>query len=97
MLLFEEFTNRGYHIISSTPKVYCKSIEDISAALEIICVSKICPQTKTINLIYQNFHKHVHLGKINIYPIASNSQLANVFAKPLSQNTSVVIQKHIWD
>ena len=47
------------------------------------------PHTKAINVIYHHFHEHVHLVKSSIYPIATNSQLADVFIKPLTQNTFV--------
>ena len=95
MELLKEFANQGYNLISSAPKVYCKAFEDNSGALEIACLPKMRPCTKAINAIYHHFHEHVHLGKISIYPNATNNQLADVFTKPLTQNTFVCLRKQI--
>ena len=53
------------------------------------------PRTKAINVIYHHFREHVRLGKISVYPIATNSQLADVFTKPLTQNAFVHLRKQI--
>ena len=45
------------------------------------------PRTKEINVIYHHFREYVRLGMIEIYPIFTNDQVANMFTKPLNHNT----------
>ena len=97
MELLKEFANQGYNLISLAPKVYFKAFEENSRALEIACLLKMCPPTKAINVIYHYFCEHDRLGKISIFPIATNSQLTDVFIKPLTSNTFVHLQKQICD
>ena len=87
MELLKEFTNKEYNVISTAPKVYCKSFEDNSGTLEIVCLLKMQPHAKAINVIYHHIHKHVYHGIIAIFLIATNSQLADIFFKPLTKNT----------
>ena len=84
MELLKKIANHEYNIFA-VPKVYCKAIEDNSGKLEIACLPKMYPHTKEVNMAYHHFHEHVHLGKISIYPIATNSQLADVFTEPLTK------------
>ena len=48
-------------------------------------VLKMCPCTKALNVIYHHFCEHIWLGKFAIYLIATYSQLADMFTKPLTQ------------
>ena len=89
MKLLDEFTNRGYNLISTALQVYCTTSKDNSGELEITHLSKMCPHTKAINAIYQHLCNHVHLGKIAICHTATNRQLANISTMPLTQNTFV--------
>ena len=66
--------------------MYCKAFEDITRALEFDRLPKMRPRTKAINAVYHHFREHVRLGKIFIYPIASEEQIADIFTKPLTQN-----------
>jgi len=89
MELMDELKDRGYELISTEPKVYCKAFEDNSGALEIARLPKMRPRTKAINVIYHHFREYVRLGLISIYPISTDDQVADIFTKPLTQNPFV--------
>lgn len=95
MELLEEFMSRGYKLLSSEPRVYCKAFEDNSGALEIARMPKMRPRTKAINVVYHHFREHVRLGKVAIYPIASVDQKADIMTKPLVQNVFLNLRKAI--
>ena len=59
MELMDELKDRGYELISTEPKVYCKAFEDNSGALEIARLPKMRPRTKAINVIYHHFREYV--------------------------------------
>jgi hypothetical protein len=66
------------------PKVYYKSFEKNSGALEMAKTPKMRPTTKHINLVFRHFRDFVHHGLIMIYPVGTLDQLADIFTKPLS-------------
>ena len=86
MELMDELKDRGYELISTKPKVYCKSFKDNSGALEIARLPKMRPRTKAINVIYHHFREYVRMGLISIYPISTDDHVADIFTKPLTQN-----------
>ena len=85
----EYLKERVYDLISDNTIVYCKVFEDNSGALEIARLPKMRPHTKSINVIYHHFWEYVRLGMIKIYPISTHDQVADMFTKPLTQNTFV--------
>ena len=87
MNLLNEIKAHGHDIVSQTPRVHCKAFEDNSGALELARLPKIRPRTKHINLVYHHFKDHVRKGLISIYPIDTNNQIADIFTKPLPQNS----------
>ena len=94
--LLKELTNRRCNLILTASNVYCKSFEDNSGALKIACLLEMQPHTKAINVIYHHFYEHVCLGKISIYPIATYSQLADVFTKPLQNIWKQFLEKNAF-
>ena len=89
MELMDELKDRGYELISTEPKVYCKAFEDNSGALKIARLPKMRPRTKAINVIYHHFREYVRMVLISIYPISTDDQVADIFTKPLTQNPFV--------
>ena len=73
----------------------CKAFEDNSGALELARTPKLRPRTKHINIKYHHFRDHVRSGKIKIYPVKSEDQLADVLTKPLPQNLFLRFRKLI--
>ena len=71
----------------SKPEIHCKAFEDNSGALEMARLPKMRPRTKHLNLSYHHFREHVRLSKVQIYPIDTTNQIADIFTKPLPQNT----------
>ena len=93
MDLINEFKQHGFQVISSQPRVRCRAYEDNSGALELARLPKLRPRTKHINIKYHHFREHVRNGLIQIYPITTRDQIADIFTKPLSQNQFLKLRK----
>ena len=65
------------------PSVKCKLFEDNNGAIELAKAPKICPRTKHITLKYHHFREHIRKGLIEINPIDTLEQLADIFTKAL--------------
>jgi histone deacetylase 1/2 len=87
MELLEEMRERKHQVICTKPIVYCKVFEYNSGALELARLPKLRPRTKHINVCYHHFREHVRLGLIKILPVSTDDQIADIFTKPLAQNT----------
>ena len=87
MELLDEMKGRGYELLSTEPKIFCTAFEDNSGALEIGRLPKMPPRTKAINVVYHHFREYVRMGLIKIYDISTENQIADIFTKPLVQNT----------
>ena len=86
MNLSQEHKEQHLPIISTVPLIHCKAFEDNSGALELARLPKLRPRTKHINLVYHHFRDHVRKGLIQILPIGTEDQIADIFTKPLPQN-----------
>ena len=95
MNLINEFKQHGFKAVSNQPRVFCKAFEDNSGALELTRLLKMRPRTKHINIKYHHFREHVRLGLIKVFPISTNDQIADLFMKPLPQNTFLKLQKEL--
>ena len=88
MNLVKELKELGFNKNQYTaPVVKCKAFEDNTGALEVANVPKMRPRTKHINNQYHHFRSFVRSGEIKIEHISTENQLADMFTKPLSQNT----------
>ena len=87
MDLLRELKDYDFEVIHSEPHVYCKVFEDNSGALELARLPKLRPRTKHINVAYHHFREHVREGLIKIFPVSTHDQIADIFTKPLAQNT----------
>ena len=61
----------------------CKVFEDNNGAIELAKTPKIRPRTKHITLKYYHFKEHVRKGLIEINPIDTLKQVADIFTKAL--------------
>ena len=86
MNLLQEFKDHGIATVSVKPRIHCKAYEDNTGALELARLPKLRPRTKHINLVYHHFREHVRQGHIQVLPIRSTDQIADIFTKPLQQN-----------
>ena len=95
MNLIKELKERKITTISSVPKVYCKAFEDNSGALELARSPKLRPRTKHINNTYHHFREYVRNRLIQLFPIGTEFQVADIFTKPLSKDLFVKFRKCI--
>ena len=79
----KELKNKRFGTYSTTAYVKCKLFEDNSGALELAKVPKVRPRTKHINLQYHHFRSHVRDGTVDVVPISTENQLADILTKPL--------------
>jgi hypothetical protein len=56
---------------------------------------KLAPRSKSIAVKYHWFREHLEPGVIDIHPIASADQLADIFTKPLSPPTFILLRKRL--
>ena len=71
------------NIESKLSSVKCKLFEDNKGAIELAKAPKIRPCTKHIALKYHHFREHVRKGLIEINPIDTLEQVADIFTKAL--------------
>ena len=69
------------NIESKRPSVKCKLFKDNNGAIELSKAPKIRPRTKHIALKYNHFWEHVQKGLIEINPIDTLEQIADIFTK----------------
>ena len=93
--LVKEIQKKKISTISSVPSVYCKAFEDNSGALEIAKSPKMRPRTKHINLVYHHFREHVRTRLIQLFPISTTSQVADIYTKPLARDLFTKFRKQI--
>ena len=72
------------NIESKCPSVTCKVFEDNNGEIKLSKALKIRPRTKHIALKYHHFREHVRKSLIEINPIDTLEQVADIFTKALS-------------
>ena len=93
--LIKEMKERNIATVSSVPTVFCKAFEDNSGALELAKSPKMRPRTKHLNLVYHHFREHVRTRIIQLFPISTNFQLADIYTKPLPKELFIKFRKSI--
>ena len=78
-----EQLEKTLNIESKHPSVKCKVFEDNNGVIELAKATKICPRTKHIALNYHHFREHVRKVLIEINPIDTLEQVADIFTKAL--------------
>jgi len=68
------------------PKIHCRVFEDNNGALEKAKMPKFRPRTKHINIKYWHFVEYVKQHNIEILPVDTKDQLADIFTKPLPKD-----------
>ena len=66
-----------------TPRMHCKVFEDNTACISMASAKKFAPRTKHIALKYHHFRSAMNEGKIKIFHVNTNEQIADIFTKPL--------------
>ena len=78
-----EQLEKTLNIQSKRPNMKCKVFEDINGAIELAKAPKIRPRTKHISLKYHHFREHVRKSLIEINPVDTLEQVADIFKKAL--------------
>ena len=79
----KEMKRYGIPIGCTQSTVRCRVFEDNSGAIEMAKVHKYRPRTKHINVKYHHFRDYVTRGEINIQPIRTDEQPADMLTKPV--------------
>ena len=93
--LIKEMKTNNISTISTAPTVFCKVFEDNSGALEVAKSPKLTPRTKHFNLRYHHFRESVRLRIIQLFPISTVNQLADIYTKPLPRDIFIKFRKQI--
>ena len=91
MRTLEEMKRMGMPISSSKGKLFCRVFEDNSGALEMAKVHKFRPRTKHINVKYHHFRDYVCRGDVDLFPINTTNQPADMLTKPVNTN---ILKRH---
>jgi Reverse transcriptase (RNA-dependent DNA polymerase) len=83
--LVTELRDKGVPMTWCQPKIHCRVFEDNNGALELARTPKYRPRTKHINIKYWHFIEYVTKHNIEILPVDSKDQLADIFTKPLAK------------
>jgi hypothetical protein len=83
MRLLEEFKAFGISVPNTNSTVFCKLFEDNAGAIHLAKVLKMRPPTCHINQKYHHFREWVKSGLIDILPIDTLEQPADLMTKPL--------------
>jgi hypothetical protein len=83
MGLLQEMKEHGVINKDYCPKVFYKAFEDNSGALVLARAPRMRPRTCHINVKYHHFRQAVANKEIEIYPIDTEDQIADLWTKPL--------------
>jgi hypothetical protein len=83
MNLLKEMQEQGVDIPKINPVVYCKLFEDNAGAIHLAKAPKMRPQMRHINQKYHHFREWVKKGLVEILPIDTTEQPADLLMKPL--------------
>jgi hypothetical protein len=83
MNLLKDMEKQGVHVPKTNPVVSCKLFEDNAGAIHLAKASTMRPQTRHINQRYHHFREWVKKGFIEILPIDTPEQPADLLTKPL--------------
>jgi hypothetical protein len=93
--LINELHKNGFKYNSQKPVLHCTLFEDNNGAIEMANTPKIRPRRKHINIKYHHFREAVQQGIIYIKRIDTTQQQADIFTKPLQEQTFIYLRKLI--
>ena len=74
------------------PKIHCKVFEDSTSCISMATSDKFSPRTKHIAIKYHYFCRYVKDKTIQILPINTTEQTADVFTKPIEEKLFSYLQ-----
>ena len=84
MTLLQEI-NKIFPINTKKAQFHCKVFEDNNSCISLATSEKFSPRTKHIALKYHHFRRYITDKLIDILPIDTKEQLADIFTKPLDE------------
>ena len=91
--LLKEMQEQGVDVPKTNAVVYCKLFEDNAGAIHLAKAPKMRPRTRHINQKYHHFREWVKSGLIEILPIDTREQVADLLTKPLDYASFVKHRK----
>ncbi|KAL7460030.1 hypothetical protein ACHAXS_000498 [Conticribra weissflogii] len=79
----------------SKPNFFCRVWEDNHSCIKVPESPKFTPRTKHIALKYHHFRRYVDDKTIQIHPIDTREQIADIFTKPLDEKQFVYLRKKL--
>ena len=92
MNLLDELQKRGFEVTRGKATVRCKVFEDNAGAIEIATQEKFRPRTKHINIRFHHFRQLLQQGRIEIVPIKSEDNPADILTHPVAVDR---LSKHV--
>ena len=92
MTLLQE-VNAIFSINMPKPKFHCKVFEDNNSCISLATQQKFSPRTKHIALKYHHFRQYVRDNIVEILPIDTKEQIADIFTKPLDEKSFTYLRE----
>ena len=83
--MIKEMGRNKIKMVKMNPKIYCEVYEENSGALEIAKEHKYIPRTKHLNIKLHHFRQYANNNEIDMLPINTDDQPADIFTKPLEE------------
>ena len=83
--MIKEMGRNKIKMVTMNPKIYCEVYEENSGALAIEKEHKYRPRMKHLNIKLHHFRKYLNNNEIEILPIKTDDQPADIFTKPLAE------------
>ena len=93
--MIKEMGRNKIKMVTMNPRIYFEVYEDNSGALAISKEHKYRPRTKHLNIKPHHFRQYVNNNEIDILPIKTDDQPADIFTKPLAEPILIKHQKFI--
>ena len=85
MTLLQEI-DKIFSINTNKARFHCKVFEDNNSCISLAKSEKFSPRTKHIALKYHHFRRFILDNTVEIFPIDTREQLADIFTKPLDED-----------
>ena len=93
--IIKEMGRNKIKMVTMNPRIYCEIYADNSGALAIAKEHKYRPRTKHLNIKLHHSRQYVNNNEIDILPINTDDQPADIFTKTLAEPLLAKHQKFI--
>ena len=81
----QDLKDNGLPILSTTPKIYCRTFEDNKNCLALATNHRTCPRTKHLSIRLHHFRSFVVNKIISGECVSTTEQIADIFTKSLAK------------